>query len=61
MKLILNKSQRKSGLTGKKISYTLDIKGDFTDDEKSNLAKYGMENEIIYSNADQSVQSTWER
>jgi len=58
MKLILSKSQKKAGMMGGKISYSLDIRGDFTDNEKANLQKYKMTDEVIYSNADQSAQST---
>ena len=58
MKLILSKSQNKAGMMGGKISYALNIKGDFTDGEKANLDKYRMSGEVIYSNTDQSAQST---
>ncbi len=45
-------------MMGGKISFSIDFRGDFTDEEKDNLNHYKMTNEVIYSNADQSAQST---
>jgi len=52
MKLILSKEQQKKGMMGGKIVYLLTVKADLTDEEKSNLEKYGMSDTVLYSDVE---------
>jgi len=60
MKLMLSKEQQKKGMMGGKMIYTLTIKADLTDQEKHNLEKYGMTNELLYSDVEgDPASSVW--
>lgn len=60
MKLILSKKQEKKGIMGGKIVYTLTIKADITEQERDNLQKYGMTDELLYSDVEgDPASSVW--
>jgi hypothetical protein len=49
MQLKLQRSQRAKGLTASKIHFCLDVRADYTPDERSNINKYRLGPQIIYS------------
>lgn len=49
MKLILSKGQRKAGLTGGKIAFSLHARAELTQAEKEALNKYKFHKEILYA------------
>lgn len=60
MKLVLSKKQEKKGMVSSKVVYSLTIRADITEQEKDNLQKYGMANEVIYSDVEgDPASSVW--
>lgn len=52
MKLILSKEQKAKGMVSKKLVYSLTVKADLTDEERSNLSKYEMSDTVLYSDVE---------
>lgn len=52
MKLVLSKKQEKKGMMSKKLVYSLTIKADLTEDERSNLGTYEMFETVLYSDVE---------
>ena len=49
MQLLLKRSQRAGGMFGGKVFFALDIRAEYTPDERSNINKYNLGGEVIYN------------
>src|SRR5262249_38686497 len=49
MQLKLQRSQRAGGLTGSTIHFCLDVRADYTAEERGNINKYGLGAQVIYN------------
>ncbi len=49
MKLILKRTQRSAGMLGNKVAFGLNARIDLTAEERSNISKYRLGSEIVYS------------
>ena len=64
MQLKIQRSQRTGGLMGGKAIFVLDIRAEYSPDERASINKYGLGGEIVYSSQkatehlDRAVQST---
>src|SRR5258708_32572230 len=48
MQLLVKRSQRSGGVFGGKVIFTLDMRADYTAEEKANINKYNLGGEDIY-------------
>lgn len=49
MQLLLKRSQRAGGVFGGKVLFALDIRSEYTPEERSNINKYNLGGEVIYN------------
>src|SRR5258708_12692460 len=49
MQLLVKRSQRSGGVFGGKVIFTLDMRADYTAEEKANINKYNLGGEVIYN------------
>lgn len=49
MKLLLRRNQKSGGLLGNKITFTLDVRAQLTDEEKANIQKYKLGETVLYT------------
>ena len=49
MQLKLKRSQKTSGMMSKSVVFILNARAELSDEEKANVAKYGLGKDVIYS------------
>jgi hypothetical protein len=49
MQLKLQRSQRTGGIVSSKVHFCLDVRADYSPEERANIRRYGLGNEVIYN------------